>query len=64
MLALGKLFQYGDIVQEDHESAIYWYEKAEQAGNDEADEYIKSNEIDEYLFLVATLWKQRIMMLH
>ena len=51
MLALGKLFQYGDIVQEDHESALYWYEKAKEAGNEDAEEYIKLNEIDEYLIL-------------
>lgn len=51
MLALGKLFQDGDIVQEDHESALYWYGKARDAGNEEAEEIIKLNEIDEYLTL-------------
>ena len=45
MLALGKLFQDGDIVQEDHESALYWYEKARDAGNEEADRYIKIDEL-------------------
>ncbi len=41
MLTLAQLFDCGEIVQEDDESAFYWYERARDAGNEEADQYIK-----------------------